>query len=399
MKSIDVIYPNQVIKLPIYSPQLIRMPIEQALKKTEPAVTASAQKPQKRLSLRRELRDIFDQIGEEWVDAGEQFIPLNSGGHVQLKADSFPTLNLRNGRMLIIDLHNKLPQNIAQLIESNWQEYKVVHLAAHDNLKTALEKIFAASGYHDVRMPGEVLKLRSDIDITLAGDWVIIPQKGAGNRPESIIALNLIDSPAERTPMVVRRYLKKMGISVIDYPDFPSPEKEEDKAFPQKIPLEKESPFPLPALLLQLAGQLFSTELKIPVFQKGETSFNLVVHADLFFRRGGSDCIIDTTGISPNIIDLLTEHQFRVLTLADEKDPCTVTELVLGFLGVPFDAKPHEFPVSARNESRNIMLTLHGISFYDKKNRKILAAETELPVEVAAFLNQRGYHVLELGKL
>jgi LysM repeat protein len=409
MKNVDFIYPNQVIRLPIYLPEIVKMPIEKppelqqekkiALKKTEPVVTAPAQKPPETLSLCRELRDIFDLIGEEWVESGEQFIPLKSGGHVNLKADSFPTLNLRNGRMLIIDLHNELPEEITKLIESDWDAYKIVRFAPHDNLKAALDKVFAASGYHDLLRSGERLKLRSDIEITLAGDWVIIPQKAAGETPESIITLNLIGNPAERTPMVVRRYLKRLGIRVIDYPDLALTENPEQEAPPEKIPLDKGSRFPLPTLILDLVGQPFSREVKIPVYHSGETSFNLIVHADLFFNRGGSDCIIDTTGLSPDITELLAKHQFRVLTLAGEKDPRKSTELVLDFLEVEFDAKPHDFLVSSRDKSRNITLTVKGISFSDKDNREILATDAILPAEVVAFLNQKGYHLLELGQL
>ncbi|MFW6114872.1 MAG: LysM peptidoglycan-binding domain-containing protein [Thermodesulfobacteriota bacterium] len=408
MKNLDLIYPDQIIRLPIYSSQIAKLPIEKPYQpaadknmtfgQPESGSTAPSQKGPEILSLRRKLRDIFNQIGEEWVDSGEQFIPLKSMGHVKLMADSFPTVNVRNGRMLIIDLYHKLPEKIVRLIESDWQQYQVVRFAPHENLKAALDKLFAASGYYDVRCSGEKLKFRSDIDITLSGNWVLIPEKGSGDTPDTIIALNLISNSTEQTPAVVKTYLNKMGITVIDYPDFSSSEKEQNAASPQKITLEEDDRFPLTALLLRLAGQPFSRETKIPVYKNGETSFNLIVHADFLFARGGSDCIIDTTGLSADIVDLLTKHQFRVLTLADERDPHKRAELVLDFLDLEFDPKPHAFPVSAREESQNIILTVEGITFSDKDNRKILATHTTLPVEVSGFLSQKGYHLLELGQ-
>jgi len=400
MKNVDLIYPNQVIRLPIYSPEIVRMPIEKPLKpkpKTaEPIVTVQPQKTPKTIPLRRELRDIFDQIGEEWVDSGEQFIPLKSGGHVKLKADSFPTLNLRNGRMLIIDSRNELPEDIARLIESDWQAYKVVRLDPHDNLKASLNKLFAASGYHDVLGAGQNLKLRSDIDITLAGDWVIVPKKASGGTPEDIIALSLISNTKERTPMAIRKYLKRLGVTIVEYPDSPAPKKTEEETSLEKIQLEEGGRFSLPTLLLQLAGQQFTNEVKIPVYQSGETGFNLIIHADFFFNRRGSDCIIDTTGLSADIIELLTKHRFRVLTLAGEKDPHKITELLLDFLDVEFDPRPHDFLVSSRDKARNITFTIQGIRFSDKDNRKILVSDATLPDEIVAFLNEKGYRLLEL---
>jgi len=386
MKDLDLIYPNQVIRLPIYSPEIIRVSIEKPLKPET-------------LLLGRELRDIFEQIGEEWVDSGEQFIPLKSGGHVKLEADFFPTLNLRNGRILIIDSRNELPEDIARLIESDWQSYKVVRLAPHDNLEAALDKLLAASGYHDVLRSGERLKLQSDIDITLAGDWLIIPKKAAGNTPEDIIVLTLISTPMEQTPLVMKKYLKRLGVTILDYPHFPLSKKAEEETPLEKIPFEKESRSSLPTLFLHLFGQSFSTDVKIPMYQSRETGFSLIIHADIFFSRAGSECIIDTTGLSPDIIELLTKNRFRVLTLAGEKDPHKITELLLNFLDVEFDPSPHDFLVSSRNEERNITLTVQGIRFSDKDNRTILAADTTLPVEVITFLNQRGYHLLELGPL
>jgi LysM repeat protein len=403
IKDLDVIYPNQVIRLPIYSPQIAKMPIEKpqekkiSLKETKAVIAPPTQKPPKTLSLRQELRDIFNLMGEEWVDTGEQFIPLKSGGHVNLKADFYPTISLRNGRVVIIDIKNELPEDISLLIESDWEEYRVVHLAPHDNLRAAIDKILAASAYYKILHSGEIFRVRSDVDITLASDWVIIPKKQEGDTPGPIVTLTLITNHTEQTPSVVKSYLENLGIKVIDYPDLRTLKKvEEEIPVERKIPIEKERDFQLPRLLLSLVGQSFSSEVKIPVYQSEGAGFNLIIHADIFFNRRGKDCIIDTTGLSPDIVALLEKHQFRVLSLADEKDPFKGTELILDFLGVQFESKPHDFPASARDEARNIMLTISGISFYDQEKNKIFATDKTLPEELVSFLNARGYHLLEL---
>jgi hypothetical protein len=408
MEDPDLIYPNQVIRLPIYSPEIVRAPIEGYLKQESESKIAlteadnlggsSAREHPKTISLAGKLRDIFDQIGEEWVDSGEQFIPLKSGGHVKLEADAFPTLNLRNGRMLIIDLRKELPEDITKLIESDWQSYKVVRLAPDETLKTALDKLFTDSGYHKVLRSGEHLELRSEIDISLAGDWIIIPQKAAGNNLDDITVLNLINDSIERTPFTVKRYLKRLGVTVRDYPDLAPSQKPEENKIPEKVSFENENCSSLPTLLLDLSGQPFSRDVKIPVYQSGGSGFNLIIHADIFFNRAGSDCIIDTTGLSPEIIELLAKHGFRVLSIAYEKDPGKTTELVLDFLDMEFDAKSHDFMVSSRDEARNITLTLQGIRFTDKDNRKLLATDTPLPDEIVSFLNQKSYLLLELRK-
>jgi len=134
------------------------------------------------------------------------------------------------------------------------------------------------------------------------------------------------------------------------------------------------------------------------VYQAESSKFNLIIQADLFFSRKGKECIIDITGLSTAIISLLRKHQFLVLSLAGEEDVNRMTELILDFLGLPFDSKPHHLLAAARDETRAITLTIPGISFYDNGGKKMLATGTRMPVEIASFLNQKGYSLLELNQ-
>ena len=402
LKNLDIIYPNQIIRLPIFSPEIVRMPIritkeKIALKKTE--ITPSKDTDQT-ISLRQKLRDIFNQMDEEWIDTGKQFIPLKAGGQIHLKAESFPVLNLQSGMRLIIDLKNELPEDISQLILADWEDYGIVHLRTDDTLKTAMDKILAASNYYKILKPGEQFRIRSgDIGISITGDWVIIPQRGEEDITEKITAISFINHPSEQTPGVIRAYLKKLGIRVIDYPGLPVPkDMVDDVNIQKKISIEKNIDFSLPSLLLNLAGQPFSSKTKIPVYQGEGSGYNLIIQADLFFNRQGKDCIIDTTGLSPAIISLLKKHQFLILSLAGDKDLNKTTELILDFLGFSYDSKPHHFLTADREETRNITLTVPGISFYDQEGKKILATDKKIPAEIVSFLNQKGYNLLKLSQ-
>jgi hypothetical protein len=166
----------------------------------------------------------------------------------------------------------------------------------------------------------------------------------------------------------------------------------------KKITIEENTDFPLPTLLLNLTGQPFSGHVKIPVYKGGGSGFDLIINADLFFSRKGKDCIIDFTGLPPDIVSLLKKHQFLVLSLASETDLNRMTERILDFLGLPFDSKPHRFLAAARDDTRNITLTIPGISFHDQEGKKILATDKKMSQEIVSFLNQKGYNLLELSQ-
>lgn len=392
LKNLDIIYPNQVIKLPIFSPEIVRMPIKDAQEK------GVSKESGETISLRQKLKNIFNQMGEEWIDVGDRYIPLKAGGQIHLKAESYPVLHFESGIQLIIDLKNTLSEDISRAILVDWENYRIVHLVKDDTLATAMDKILTAGQYHKVLRPGEQVTIRSeDVDISLAGDWVILPHKREKNIPEKMTVINLINNASEQTSEMISEYLEKLGVKIIDYSDLPKrKDMREHVSHEQRIHIEKNIPFPLPSLLLTLAGQSFFSSVKIPVYQKEGQEHNFIIRADLFLNRQGKDCIIDTTGLSATAESLLKKHQFLVLSLADEKDLTRMTELILGFLGLSHDSGPHHFLAAERDEARNIIITVSGVTFYDQEGKHILATDKELPAEIVSFLNKKGYTLLEL---
>ena len=95
LEDLNTIYPGQVIRIPIYSPETVRKPIQAAVsprpreRLPEPAKAELKPNP---FSL--DLETLFLAMGEEWVNTGEHYIPLKSGGQIDLKAKSFPIINL-----------------------------------------------------------------------------------------------------------------------------------------------------------------------------------------------------------------------------------------------------------------------------------------------------------------
>jgi hypothetical protein len=143
---VNTIYPGQKIRLPIYSPQVVRMPVKEA---PPPEVKEEAPK-EGRADLLARLTEIFREMGLEWTTGGQHFIPLQSGGQINLKAESFPVLSLPNGNRVIVDMAHGLPDKMVSLITSNWQNYSIVQIERKDDLRATIGKILSACGYPKV---------------------------------------------------------------------------------------------------------------------------------------------------------------------------------------------------------------------------------------------------------
>ena len=155
-------------------------------------------------------------------------------------------------------------------------------------------------------------------------------------------------------------------------------------------------PSDLMETLLKIAGRKFSKTVEIPVYKGQAKNFDLMIKADFLMNVQGKDAIIDLSGLGPEIVSLLREHRFSVLSLTGEKDPLVLVTKTLDFLGIPFDSEPRSFMATNGPETRNIRMTVPGITFQDSGGQAILATPLDLPDELAGFLAQKGYKILGL---
>lgn len=395
IKDLDIIYPGQVISLPIYSPKIIRKPINAAIRKKFQPSSKHNRQGQRKDNIAEALGKIFFEMGEKYIQTGELFIPLKSVGQVNLMGVSFPSINLKNDQMVIVDLNNNLPDNMVKLIKSSWDNYQVIHIVEKDDLRSALEKILRACNYPGLRKRGEPFEMKGDTHLIITGDWIITPPKNRSDTMPSLIVINLTGNDIPNTPWMIKDYLKNLGVKVIDYPL--GDDGRSEKVEKVKTLEGGEDTSSLVATLLKLIGRPFSTDVKIPVYQSHDAGFNMIIKSDFFLKIEDKDAIIDLTGLDAEVISFLKEHRFLMLPLASEKGSLTMVAKLFDFLGIQYNPGPHSFSATNRDDSRNIKLTLPGIVFSDTKGNDILASPMTIPDELVVFLSQKGYKILPLS--
>jgi LysM repeat protein len=400
--NLDRIYPGQVVKLPIYTPQLVRMPIKRE-KPPRPVETAQApaaapSPPPEQLkgpaALSRQLTEFFALLGEEWINTGEHFIPLKAGGQLNLKAEGFPVLSLGNGQRVIVDLHRELPEKMAQVITANWDNYRVVHLKGDEDLRAALNKILAACEYYRIYKQGEPLEMRGDFTLQVSADWIIQTSEDRGRT----LLINLADKSGSRIPPELMNFLTNLGVKSIEYP--PAQQKAPESSGPaarSDVLFAGKDKAAVIESVLNLTGQTFTRDVEMPVIQGNKSGVSLTVKADFFLYVEGKDCIIDFRGVGPDLVPLLKEYKVSVLSLANEQDPALIVSRILDFIGVKFDSRAHPFTAAGKEDSRNYKLTIPGIVFRDNRGQNVFASSLKLPDEIAEFLSRRGYKVLSLA--
>lgn len=392
----NLIYPDQKIRLPVYTPQVVRVPIKESQPAPPPPLERIDEAVRKELSsLGQQLETVFHEMGEEWVKSGQHFIPLKSGGQVTFNAESFPVINLSTGNRVIVDLYREMPSKMAQVIQSDWANYRITQLEKGIDLKEALGKILPLCGYSEIYPSGEPLDLDGDIAVRITADYVIKPAPPSSEDQRSqIIVISLTDLLTPKIPVGIKTFLEGFGIKMIEYPPDAPPSTVTE--IPGEILEPGGQTSDIIEILLKLTGQRYSKAKEIPVYQGREESLNLMIKADFLMNIRGKDAIIDFSGLGPEIISLLEEHGFEVLSLTGKKDPLALASRTLQFLGIGFDAKPRAFMATNRTESRNIRMTIPGITFFDSSGQPVFITPLNLPDALAGFLSQKGYKVLGL---
>jgi hypothetical protein len=391
IKDLNQVHPGQQIRLPIYSPQTVRMPIEPELPKPAPYDDAERERFR---DTGAQLGEIIKLLGEEWVNSGKHFIPLKSGGQINLAAESYPIIDLASGNKIIVDLYNDLPDKMAKLITSNWDNYRIINLAKNDDLKSALDKIIKQCDYPEIYSSEKPLVLGGDIPLKITSDWAIKKETSQPENSAGITIINIYGDNDPRIPGSINTFLKGLDINIIEHPR--EIETEAGAAVEPEIITVEDGQSSIIEILMDLAGQNFSRDAEIPIYQSQREDFNLTVKADFLFNRNGSDCIIDLRGLGADIINLLKEHQFRVLSVKDETGPSLTVTSVLDFLELEYSPNPHSFSVLEQGSTKNIQMMIPGILFNDINNRTIFATALNLPPALKDFLSDRDYKILQL---
>jgi LysM repeat protein len=397
IKDLDTIYPGQVVRLPIYSPEVVRKPIVAALlKRRRTWTTPKARKVKKKtVSATHDLGRIFQAMGEEWVEKGKYSILLKPAGHLQLSAESYPFIILKQGPKVIVDLKNKLPEESARIIGSLREDYRLVRLTKGGDLRSSLDKVLKACNYPKVYKKGDPFELKGNITLKVTGDWIIEMGKGRPGKSRKAVVLNLKDAKTPSVPPLIKAFVKDRGVTIIDYPPRPF---RALKDTPKVKPLAMGgSPQALVKTVLGLTGKNFSYQAEIPVYEGQKGGAKSVINADFLLSVNGRDAIIDVSGLPKKSVSFFLEHQFQILSLAAEKDPLVIVSKVLDFLGAKFEPSPRSFWAIPGDHTRNVGLTLPGVVFSDAKGKMILATPLVLPEEIKAFLSKKGYRILPLS--
>ena len=322
--------------------------------------------PSESMATRTALGLIFTRIGESYVAKGQHFLPLKTGGQISINTQTYPIIEMRNGLRILLDLDHQLPQEVIDMIRTNWSQYVVFRPKPKESLKNILQRLFENAGYYRMSVGGDPWLINYEVEIKVEADWIIwATQEDFVSGRATVITMPA--SLSQGTSPEVAQYLAQKGIKVIDYYAKGNLIGPEPRTAPKEEALNLKELSPknyteFVQSVLDLIGQKYELDLSIPLMGKETTTqdFNLTASAPVYFTRNGRNYVIAPDGLSEEMTALLEKHNFLVVARQTGQDADDLAENILQALGINTESGL-TIKASSRPESRNIELTVPGL--------------------------------------
>ena len=414
VKDLNTIQDYQIILIPLNLPPknknykiIIKQPEDVSVtipsmpeqeKPKSPALKPERKVTLEKVNISRLLKDgiaaLLEESGGTIQQEGIHEFPDFEGSQLSLDTTIYPILQFKNNTTIIVDPENRLPPDIKEVIQSKWSNYKIIPSRNDQDLESTLDHIIKEMSFFKVIKHGEPLVRGQDVLVKIMGDWTVFPNGGA----QKVLVVNLIHSPEHKTPMPIKNYLEELAIKLIDINLFEQREDEvssmiedtgESAGLPKISKIDFTDKLTFVDTLLELAGQDYSKNVPISVYNRDSTGLALNITVDRTFVKNGKKYLIYLQNKSPKLLHLLAKQGFPLLRLTDEEDTVTTIKKVLDFLNIHYQSPLITFAASKNDQENKIWINIPGI-LLKIGEKKVLLTHLELHHKLISFLREKG---------
>jgi len=361
--------------------------------------------PPARSSYRGLLSDLFQAIGEKWVDRGTMYLPLPSGGDAVLQLSDFPVVRFSGGAEALVDFRGGIPPRVADAISAQWKSLRVVSLADAGGAGDRIDRILRVSGYHSVKEGiSRPVVMGETVSVTLPARWVIQRTKDSLLSGDLILLKEVPEKPDPEL-LAVLRYARRVGLRVLPYADDPNAmegflvgiQEEEAGGIPVALVVPKTGGLPAVDFGLSLLGIAAKTGERLRVGGKGD-GFQLVVSPERFFEVGGKKYVVDTGKMSPGIRSILRESGYVVFPVGKDDSGREIFQRLMKAAGIASEERKEYLLAGGAKAGYEIRITGAFLSLPGPPGgakRRIVLVQRKMHSATRALLGDTGVEIVE----
>lgn len=349
VKSVSALKRGTFVRLPLKhlkktvdKPAIVREKIEisnpklRIARQRTPVLAKPASVRIDRSILLRNIQKLFSSLGEDvsLEKEGFKYFSLSEKSDMSFDTGLFPVMDLHNDRILVIDYTGAFPEDLRNLLEVSWPEYRVVSPQGNVDLRGIVPILLQESGYlfqgSDRMVSGGATQVEYYADFLVHG-------KSGKPMDRDITLVSVLDSSEYQTPQEIISWLRNRDVQIIEL--------SEQERIPAKRPpgavLEMRRNTSGKAFVesvLTLMGLPFSRDEKINLSVTKDIQFSVI--ADLLIDMGYKKKIIEFSGLSDLVMKNVRKFGIDITQIEPWEGKNDMLEKIISLLSLSYTNSP-----------------------------------------------------------
>jgi len=327
VKSVSLLKKETIIRLPLkylkkvkyyanntYNSNAVHVERRKIFKKKEIVRDAAATN---RSLILKNIKTLFQSLEDNISIDSEGLKLFNIGDNRQVSLDKsfFPSIDLHNEHILIFDYTGIFPEDLKNLLEIFWPEFRFVSYKAGMDLKSLVYVLLNETGYAVNDSEKLIIGGRSQIEYY--PDFLVY-RRNPDFMDSEISFISIIDYDEKKTPDLLVNWLNKKNIKVVEISNHEFKPAMKTRTKNNYID-NNTSRGEFTENILTLMGYDFSRDKTINISNRKEFAYNL--KADLSINLGYRSKVIEFTELSEYEIGYAKKQGFDIscISLWEEK--------------------------------------------------------------------------------
>ena len=338
------------------------------------------------------LKRVAAAVEGKLYNRGTYYFPRQGQPDFELDLERYPVLDMNDGQKIIFTHESRIMDVEAALLETYWPNVKIITLEEGENAPEILDKVFRA--IEGEEQDNEIYYAGQGTRITVRAKW-IKPATADGRR----ICITPIETPSQKTPEPIRRYLEQNGIVLKEIlagnDKVPATNSAGQSGEHHRIkPVMALAPTGIRDLVgqvLDVLGYGFSTDIEISFPYAG---IQVKARSNLISSPDGGQWLVDFGDLYGDAVAAIEKSGLPVIQIKPGTDEAGALEIILRALGKTVTRNP-SYLAADRPPDYNILVTVEGILVEDPDKNRYLLTNAALHPAVADLITSRGIKLVE----
>jgi hypothetical protein len=332
-------------------------------------------------------------IGGRLLNKGTYFLPMKQGSDFELDLSRYPMIDLGNGSKVILSSQDKVMNVDLPLIQSYWENIKVVKIGENASSQEILQSVFDA--FSDEESTNQLAFDDGGVNIRVSAKWIRSETSADGLIPQHT-CITPISGVSQRTHGAIVRYLDQNDIVLNEIIEG-SPE-QAPRPFPvieatEATIIDGTSQKALIASFSEIMGFHYSPNTSISFPYAG---IQVQALSNLLSFGNGREILIDFGDLYGDALTAIRETGLEIIQIRVDADGIQIIQRLMEAGGIAYTAAP-VFYGADRPARYNTAITINGILIPTGSGENRLFTEAEIPELIDLFVRKQGIRLIRIS--